>query len=1167
MKPKFAGSIRNSLPSLIVITAMIQVGAAAIVDDDADGNANVFVSGDRTVRADGPDSSYPTPAVTINPGVTLTGDASESRVIDISAPNYTVTNFGSLIGTNHHGIYSTNAFNLSNTGTIAGGTTSGKRGIFSTLATITNEVSGTITGTDDGIHFTSNGGLINNYGLISGTTGSVSDGIRGRSGLVVNNMTNFTLGIPVSGGSISGIQYGIYADGGITVINQYLASISASREDAIHLTADGGTVTNFGSIAATGSSSSDGIRGRSGLTVHNNTTTGTSNQPIAGGSITGRQNGILADDGLTVNNHHSASITGTSGNGISTRNNANIYNDFGASITGDQNGISGGYNLYLDNEGTITGTNADGVVAGSSGALVDGYARIINSGTILGAQDGIDLNYLTGTSASAPSYIWNDGTITGTSGNGIEGDNLAQTVENFGTINGNANEHAIRLREGNDVINLYQGSVVNGDVCGGYSGDDLLHFGVDPSHPANPTNIIHGSVTEMETITKSGDSVAFIGSVDESYEIEANTIRITGGALYMNAGSMMQVSEVSTSSGLHAINGGNTRIEVDGAEVGGTGVWNADIMIYNGGAISAGAAPIYQTDGHPADAVGLLTIHGSVTHSYDYYGAAASKISASNVSVALDPTYIIENIIPQTPVNNGVNSDMIAHHGLGISPVSIADSQVQPYGSAYNLTGAIVLIAPTNVNLTLTDGTYTIIDSDAPLLGFSNMEGLGIVLSTDDTGPFEATQSNPSEPSYVLEEFSTLSATDPVYSSGSSIAENNIMPPYDARSNLVLTIEHDFAGLPGLDDNQSSLGAALDASVGSPDGLVQDFIASLDYSDLATVQSTLGSLVPVDILGQASALVSGNYRIHRLAQDHLALTRSGGTVIATPAGTDAKGAVIPAQTTAVMGKGNVWGTFSYDWKDSGANNSSFDGEEASFTAGVDYRFSEDWLAGILLDGSQGDYDYTGGSSDLDSLRIAVYGTYGRSTGLYADFLVGYGNHDLDLDRDLGGVLKGTGTRSSTDADSLQAMLTVGYAMEYQNIKHGPFAGIEYQNVDVDGYTQDGAFPVDVDGFDVDSCRLLIGYRAEAAYGKFTPYASVAYAHEFEDGTIRTTGSVPGGAGFSIDEAGLDSAFLISIGTGYSFTPTLSMNIGYHGEISTGDGVDSHGGSIGLNYSF
>ena len=149
-----------------------------------------------------------------------------------------------------------------------------------------------------------------------------------------------------------------------------------------------------------------------------------------------------------------------------------------------------------------------------------------------------------------------------------------------------------------------------------------------------------------------------------------------------------------------------------------------------------------------------------------------------------------------------------------------------------------------------------------------------------------------------------------------------------------------------------------------------------------------------------------------------------------------------------------------------------------------------------------------------------------------------------------------------------AALTVGYAMQAGAVKHGPFAGLEYQNVNVDSYTQKGVFPISVSGYDVDSLRLIAGYRVEGSYDRFTPYASVAYAHEFDDNSINTSATLLGGSKFRLSGGGLGSSILISVGTNYAFTPALSMNVGYQGEISVeSEGTDSNGASIGLNYGF
>ena len=266
---------------------------------------------------------------------------------------------------------------------------------------------------------------------------------------------------------------------------------------------------------------------------------------------------------------------------------------------------------------------------------------------------------------------------------------------------------------------------------------------------------------------------------------------------------------------------------------------------------------------------------------------------------------------------------------------------------------------------------------------------------------------------------------------------------------------------------------------------------------------------------------------------------------------------------------NVWGTYSHDWQDYSADNSrsDYDGDTDAFTAGIDWRMSPNLVLGLVLDGSTSSFDGTGNSSDIDSFRGAIYGTWGESMGLYSDFLVGYGTHNMDMSRSYGGVLSGFGSKGSSDATSFQALWTVGYTMGDDCIKHGPFAGLEYQNVNVDNFSEKGPLPLSVGDYDVDSFRGLIGYRMNARAGKFSPYASIAYAHEFDDNGVRVKASFDGNP-FSVSGDDQGSAILLTAGTGYSLTESLTMDVGYRGELAVdNNGIDSHGGSIGLNYSF
>ena len=1117
MKPRNTHKHARHLPLMVCIAmTAAQVAHAGIFADDTAGNAQPTAAdnGANTILANGGTSA--TPFVAIPATVSLTGSIGELAVLQISAPGYSVNNAGMLIGSDHRGIDSINDFTLINSGTIGGGINS--EGIYAPSAIITN--SGSIFGDDDAVYFTIDGGSITNSGTILGIVGIASDGIVARDNVIIDNQA----------GEIRGLNRGIRVADDLNLTNAAGASIFGLTNGAI-VADNSAEIQNYGRIEATTAGS--GIDVFNGAIINNLTTFNPffPFNAISGGVIKGISTGIVTDNGLIFTNQNLGLVEGNTG--IIADGGAVIRNHIGARIIGSIDGIDVGDGADINNGGTITGGTGDGIdadndlVLNNQGTIQatdrDGVnagvnADITNSGVIRGGLHGISL-------AGGPA------TITNTSNGLIQGNTVSAIIVNSGVLGtpgavvNNAgritsNTNAFLGNVGDDVVNLQQGSRVIGDLLG-FGGVDKVNFtgGLGSNSLDSPSgsssNSVLGDVLEFTEINKglvstpSDRTVAFIGVPGNGgFIVRTDTININSGGLYING---------SVDGHLNAL----TVINANGSAVGGTGTWDARLNVNSGG-FSAGAIPISNAS-NPLNSIGQLNFTRSVDH-------AAG-------------TFIRMDIRPDSVINNGVNSDQIRQTGAG---------------NTFDVGGAGLRISATDNNRIIRDGTYNVVDSALAITGTGTFAGIGVQFNNNitslDTGFIgsEVNDTGVSNKNTVLGQyFTSISLGD--------------------GTNVDLVVDHDFAGLPNLSNNQSNLGGALDDSIMTSDALTQDLISSLDYSSLEVVQETLASLDPSGFLDMSSTIVSSNYRVHRLVQDHLAGTRNGmETQQAGPVMTDAKGAMVASAPTMTSSSscGSVWGAASFDWKDgSGDATADFDGQDASFTAGADYRVAPNVLLGILLDGSRGDYDYDGGSSDIESYRVAIYGTYGSATGIYADFLLGYGSHDLELNRELGGLLSGSSADYSTDASSFQGLATVGYAMQSNQVKHGPFAGLEYQNLDVDGYTQKGAFPIEVDGLDSDSLRALIGYRLDATMDRFKPYASVAYAHEFEDGKTSTTASLPSGASFDVEGGAQDSAFLISVGTGINLMQNLDMSVGYRGEISTGDGIDSHGATLGMNYSF
>lgn len=1129
MKPRFSSLRKAAFPALIIVPAFFQPAMAGdpisdrIISPIADGSVTVteeFTSDDDTdwtVEADSVNGSNL--KVTVEEGAKLTGAPEVDNGIDVITDNYTVENSGEI-----------------NVGGIGVNSRTGD-------TVIKNLASGKIFG--------------GNVAILLSLPEMELD--TRREAAVVAPFYQIT-----NSGAIHGFQGGISADDGI--------SLSLENKSGGFISGNAGP----------------GIIASGNLSL------------INAGGITGGFS--LNESPLDIQ----GSAFGSGSDGISAGDDANIENS--GSIEGlGGNGISSGNGLYLDNNGFISGIafSGGGIMESDarvpegfspgnfSGILTGADANITNQsdGVIEGGTNGILLipntGFLKRSDDEEPmmdgvpfiSSITNMGTITGlgSEGYGIRSMdfsigreimptfNAPETVNNYGIIAGRS--AAIDLGTGADIINLFQGSTIEGDIRGG--GGTLLNFIGGSTSLTSPDNVVYGDVEGIATITKSGTGYAFIGKPGDFYNVEADTINVTGGGLIING-------DVDSNTG------GKTIINLSGeGQLDGSGNWNADLIVGSGG-ISAGRTTnvldegqemeLFKKDSAPDSpqtnySIGSLTIKGAVSHTL-----GSMAVRSSNVSLpAPDPdpiSYIRVDIKPQAEMSEGVSHDIIYLTGDD---------------SIYDLTNATILLAPTAPGLTLTDGDYTIIDGVNPLIGFSPDIPVGLLLrnfdsTTTKSGKFVSSLGSGTitYDSVLTNYFTTLRTEDPAITDleplGKRIAPVISLPVDTSEfdSNLVVTIVHSYENLPGLTENQSALGAAIDGLADSPDPLIQEFIANLDISNLATVQDTLTLLDPSSSFGLVSSQVNTNYRLHRITENHLAGIRGSSTQTSSvaPSSKDAKGSIVAGpSSTLTSGRGNAWGSFSYDDQDydGSLGGSDYDGDTGSFTAGVDWLVAPDLVVGVVFDGSKSDYNGEGYDSEVDSFRGAVYGTWGNAMGFYSDALIGFGTADFESHLGSSGILTGN-VSNDTSADSFQALWTAGYAMGTQHLKHGPFAGFEYQTLSVDGYSQGGPLDIKVDDYDVDSLRALIGYRVDADLGKFSPYASVAYAHEFEDGENTTTATV-GGAPFEVAGAEQGSAILLSVGTSVALTKSLSLDVSYRGEIALDDGISSNGVSLGLNYNF
>ena len=241
----------------------------------------------------------------------------------------------------------------------------------------------------------------------------------------------------------------------------------------------------------------------------------------------------------------------------------------------------------------------------------------------------------------------------------------------------------------------------------------------------------------------------------------------------------------------------------------------------------------------------------------------------------------------------------------------------------------------------------------------------------------------------------------------------------------------------------------------------------------------------------------------------------------------------------------------------------------SLTGGANYQLSETFTFGVAASIGNQNLDPTGGRIDGNTVLLSGYGVVNFG-GFYINAIASGGSTNLDIARD---IVLGPSVRSETgetDADHLAAELGIGYVFKGENLTHGPFAGIVWQEVTVGQYSEDGitSTAMNFNEFTRESMVTRLGYQAKADFGSIQPYARVAWNSEDEDGrTVVNAGSNSMGGRFALDGFGpAEDWTSADIGLGFTFSERFSGHVTYTGRFGD-DVVDRDTLSLGLTMSF
>lgn len=430
----------------------------------------------------------------------------------------TVNNTNSITGTKsairiQNGAAATNE--VSNSGMLQSATTGFDSAVQfnSTGGSVNNQAGGVISGAG-GIDFGGAGDVIN-AGEISATN---SNAVRiSGGGMVTNSATGTVNGSIAINGATGAVDNSGSITGGV--------SMSAGGTVANSKTINGGVTVSGGSAIT------NEISNMTGATISGGFLTGATlssgGDIINNGAISGASGVNIGGSGGTLTNIGTVDATGAFSTAVQVAN-GSIIDNSGSIVSQNAQAVSMGGGLT---QTTLTNRTGSRIIGGPSSFFdavsVGSDFMIDNDGLIRGQgqNDFFDLTALFGFGVTGTLINGESGTIENlVSGVAIEfAGSTVQTLENAGIING-----SVKLDGGADIVMLKPGSVINGTLDAG-SGVDSLELNA-PADTSGAFDFDTTTVTgfDGETGKKTGTGIWTLTGTNTTFSpvfsVEAGTL-------------------------------------------------------------------------------------------------------------------------------------------------------------------------------------------------------------------------------------------------------------------------------------------------------------------------------------------------------------------------------------------------------------------------------------------------------------------------------------------------------------------------------------------------------------------------------------------------------------------------------------------------------------------
>jgi outer membrane lipase/esterase len=271
------------------------------------------------------------------------------------------------------------------------------------------------------------------------------------------------------------------------------------------------------------------------------------------------------------------------------------------------------------------------------------------------------------------------------------------------------------------------------------------------------------------------------------------------------------------------------------------------------------------------------------------------------------------------------------------------------------------------------------------------------------------------------------------------------------------------------------------------------------------------------------------------------------------------------------GESNLYGSVDYTQTSFNAsgNTGALDSDLFSATFGADVRYSDTISLGAAISVGNSNADNGGASIGGTEVLVSAYGVAHFGSG-YLDAIVSGGSNNLEIDRS---IVLGTATRvesGSTSASHTAFALGAGFSFGSETFSHGPFVSWTWQEVSVDGYSEDGLDSTSMyfSEFSRNSSVARAGYQLSADAGGWRPFGRVAFAKDNDaSATAVQAGSNTLNGHFTLDGFQAPSDWTeADVGVNYTLDEGTSLSLTYRGRFSD-DTQDVNSINFGARWEF